>query len=347
MQAPRLLIRAWYFGSKWTTPFHLTELRRDTKQPEMIWRVSQIAMSGSIHCQERFALTDHNNHPAPASADPDKSPTAPKGSMRSALEEARQDFVTLVTWVRGVRTETWMVVALIVGFLVGWEWIAGHYPEAIVPSPAETIDAFFKMLQDYRRNYFNAVVSTFQVYFAGLFLAIAAGWSLAVVMGRLPLVGRLMKVILDFLANIPLIAFMPLFVALLGLGHPAKIVVVMLAAVIVITTTAQAAFESVDTGAQDAAMGLGASRLQAQLLVVWPQTLPQLIAGLRLGAAQALTACIIAEIYTAMTGLGGLIVGYGASFNMPRYFVTVFTALAIGSATSAVLRHIERRVAVP
>ena len=250
-------------------------------------------------------------------------------------------------WLRGIRAETWIVLGLIVGLLVFWEWLAGQYPEAIIPSIGETFEALFKMMQDTRRDYFNAVGSTVQIYYSGLGLALVLGWTMAALMGRLPLLGRVMKVVLDFFANIPIIAFMPLFVALLGLGPAAKIVVVLLAAFIVITTTAQAAFEGVGKGDEEAAMGLGASRLQAQVMVVWPQVLPQMIAGLRLGAAQALTACIIAEIYTAMTGLGGLIVGYGASFNMPRYFVTVLTALAIGSATSAVLRRLERRFSFP
>ena len=250
-------------------------------------------------------------------------------------------------WLKGVRAEIRVVLGLIVALLVLWEWLAGQYPEAIIPSIGETANALFKMMQDPRRDYFNAVGSTVQIYYSGLGLALVLGWGMAGLMGRLPLLGRVMKVILDFFANIPIIAFMPLFVALLGLGPSAKIVVVLLAAFIVITTTAQAAFEGVGKGDEEAAMGLGASRLQAQVRVVWPQVLPQMIAGLRLGAAQALTACIIAEIYTAMTGLGGLLVGYGASFNMPRYFVTVLTAMVIGGVTAAVLRRLERRFAIP
>lgn len=250
-------------------------------------------------------------------------------------------------WLRGVKAENWILIGLAAGLLVGWEATAARFPEAIFPSIGQTMVALIRMLQDYRNGYLNAVGNTIQNYYAGLGLAIVFGWTLAGLMGLWPLFGRVMKSVLDFLGNIPIIAFMPLFVALLGLGAAAKVVVVLLAAIIVISTTAHAAFESVDRGAEEAAMGLGASKLQAQILVVWPPILPQMIAGLRLGAAQALTACIIAEIYTAMTGLGGLIAGYGASFNMPRYFVAVLTTVIIGSATAAVLRRLERRFAIP
>jgi NitT/TauT family transport system permease protein len=277
----------------------------------------------------------------------DRDNARESGGLRGSIRELVEAWQETGAWLKGVRAETWIVLGLIVGLLVFWEWLAGQYPEAIIPSIGETADALFKMMQDPRRDYFIAVGSTVQIYYSGLGLALVLGWSVAALMGRVPLFGRVMKVILDFFANIPIIAFMPLFVALLGLGPLAKIVVVLLAAFIVITTTAQAAFEGVGKSDEEAAMGLGASRLQAQVRVVWPQVLPQMIAGLRLGAAQALTACIIAEIYTAMTGLGGLLVGYGASFNMPRYFVTVLTALVIGSATSAVLRRFERHFSIP
>lgn len=277
----------------------------------------------------------------------DRDNSRENGGLRGSVRELVDAWRETGDWLKGVRPETWIVLGLIVALLVFWEWVAGQYPEAIIPSIGETAEALFKMMQDPKRDYFNAVGSTVQIYFSGLGLAVVLGWGVAGLMGRVPLLGRVMKVVLDFFANIPIIAFMPLFVALLGLGPSAKIVVVLLAAFVVITTTAQAAFESVGKSDEEAAMGLGASRLQAQVRVVWPQVLPQMIAGLRLGAAQALTACIIAEIYTAMTGLGGLLVGYGASFNMPRYFVTVLTALAIGSITSTILRRLERRFAIP
>lgn len=298
-------------------------------------------------------LTIDDKAPDRQPANPGTAEAAAKAVSESSLgaddarSEAIADLREALDWLKNARPESWIILALVVGLLPGWELLASRLPEAILPSIGETLGALLNMLRDYRGGYVNAVGSTVQNYYSGLALAVIVGWSLAVLMGLLPLFGRVMTVVLDFLGNIPLIAFMPLLVALLGLGAAAKIIVVMVAAVIVIATSAHSAFEAMDRGAEEAAMGLGASRLQAQILVVWPPLLPQMIAGLRLGAAQALTACIIAEIYTAMTGLGGLVVGYGASFNMPRYFVAVLTTMIIGGATAAVLRRFERRVAVP
>lgn len=45
-----------------------------------------------------------------------------------------------------------------------------------------------------------------------------------------------------------------------------------------------------------------------------------------------------------MTGLGGLVAGYGSAFNMPRYFVVVLTLAVIGVTLSTALRGLEARL---
>ena len=176
-------------------------------------------------------------------------------------------------WLRSIKTESWIVLGLVVAVLLAWELIASQFAEAIIPSMGETFGALLDMLRDYRGGYIKAVGNTVQNYYLGLGLAVLLGWALAGLMGLSGLFARVMKVVLDFLGNIPLIAFMPLLVALLGLGNAAKIIVVMLAALIVIATSAYAAFEGMDRGIERAAMGLGANKLQAHLRVVWPPLL--------------------------------------------------------------------------
>jgi ABC-type nitrate/sulfonate/bicarbonate transport system permease component len=149
---------------------------------------------------------------------------------------------------------------------------------------------------------------------------------------------------LDLLASVPNIAFMPLIVAFLGLGLEPKMMIVFLAAVVPITINSHAAIRQVDPALIEAAMTLGATRLTALRKIIWPSALPAIIAGFRIGATQALTACVMAQLYTAMTDLGGLLSGYSNGFNMPRYFVTVITLALIGIFSTFLLRLVERRI---
>ena len=69
-----------------------------------------------------------------------------------------------------------------------------------------------------------------------------------------------------------------------------------------------------------------------------------IVAGLRLGAAIGLINTVVAELYTAVRGLGGLLSVYGNTFQMAPYFVVVFVLAIIGTLVSQGLRIIEGRM---
>lgn len=264
------------------------------------------------------------------------------GVVKQLLQATFDDLRAALSAFAGIRPESWLLAGLCAALLALWIWGASLLPPAVFPSPEETGQALFWMLMDVRQDYVRGIGASLSVYFTGLLLALAFGWMLIFLMGIQPLLGRVIGPCLDFLGSIPNIALMPMIVALLGLGPPAKIVVIFLAAVLPIVINGFAALRQVDRGVEEAAYVLGANRIQTHWQVIWPLALPQMVAGLRIGAAQGLVATVIAEIYTAMTGLGGLLVGYGSSFNMPRYFVVVITLAVIGVVTTGLLRAIER-----
>jgi NitT/TauT family transport system permease protein len=54
---------------------------------------------------------------------------------------------------------------------------------------------------------------------------------------------------------------------------------------------------------------------------------------------------VVAELYTAVKGLGGLLSVYGNGFRMAPYFVVVFVLGAIGVAVMQSLKYFERNMA--
>ncbi len=51
----------------------------------------------------------------------------------------------------------------------------------------------------------------------------------------------------------------------------------------------------------------------------------------------------MAELYTAVRGLGGLLALYGNTFRMAEYFVVVLCLAAIGVIVTEGLRYLEGR----
>jgi ABC-type nitrate/sulfonate/bicarbonate transport system permease component len=93
------------------------------------------------------------------------------------------------------------------------------------------------------------------------------------------------------------------------------------------------------------ARSAGATDLQVFRKIMLPGSLPYITAGLRVGASLALINTVVAELYTAVNGLGGLLSVYGNSFRMAPYFVVVFVLGAIGVVVMQSLKLLERNMA--
>jgi NitT/TauT family transport system permease protein len=78
--------------------------------------------------------------------------------------------------------------------------------------------------------------------------------------------------------------------------------------------------------------------------LILPSALPYVVTGLRLAIGRALIGVIVAEFFTAFSGLGYLIVTNANSFQTDRTFVPILVIAALGVLLTALLEFIERRV---
>jgi len=78
---------------------------------------------------------------------------------------------------------------------------------------------------------------------------------------------------------------------------------------------------------------------------VLPSALPYIVTGLRLAVGRALVGIVIAEFYTAIGGLGFLIVSYANTFQTAKVFVPITILMTIGVVLTAALQFLESRLA--
>jgi NitT/TauT family transport system permease protein len=79
--------------------------------------------------------------------------------------------------------------------------------------------------------------------------------------------------------------------------------------------------------------------------VILPSSLPFLVAGLRLALGRALVGMVVADLYTAVSGIGYLIVRYAQNIQIDRMLVPVITLSVLGVILVQGLRWLEVRVA--
>jgi NitT/TauT family transport system permease protein len=79
--------------------------------------------------------------------------------------------------------------------------------------------------------------------------------------------------------------------------------------------------------------------------LILPSALPYIVTGIRLAIGRALIGVIVAEYYTALSGLGNLIATNANSFRTARMFVPIVVIALIGVVLTALLEWAERRLA--
>jgi ABC-type nitrate/sulfonate/bicarbonate transport system permease component len=212
----------------------------------------------------------------------------------------------------------------------------------LVPSPLATVQVGQIMIADGRL--FTALRSSLSIYFSGFLAASVCAIVIGLTMGTIRPIGKTLDMYVYALAATPRVAFIPLIIVLLGLGFEAKVFIVFLGAIMPILINTYAGVLAVDDDLVEMARSVGASSARIFVQIVLPSAVPFIIAGLRLGATVGLINTVVAELYTAVSGLGGLLALYGNTFRMAEYFVIVLSLAATGVVVTEALRAAENRL---
>ncbi|MFN4282846.1 MAG: ABC transporter permease [Alphaproteobacteria bacterium] len=241
-----------------------------------------------------------------------------------------------------VNINVWRALVFLV-FLIVWWTIAKLVGQNFVPTPWQTLQAAIQTIGD--GTVPKAAWASIKVYLSGYVLAALFAIPFGLLMGGFRVFGSALEIYVDALAATPRVSFIPLIIVFLGLGYEAKVVVVFLGAVMPILINTYAGVLNSDGELIEMARSAGASEAQIFRTIMLPGALPYITAGLRVGASLALINTVVAELYTAVQGLGGLLSIYGNTFRMAPYFVVVFCLAIMGVTVMQSLKVLERRMA--
>jgi NitT/TauT family transport system permease protein len=231
------------------------------------------------------------------------------------------------------------IVALIALF-VAWEFavrVTG-IKEYLLPPPSRVYTEFVKRFDPVMAS---AWVTTREIV-AGYLLAIVVSVPLALWIAYSRLMENAIYPVIVFLQIIPKIAVAPLFIIWFGFGFAPKLLVVFLLSFFPIIVSSIAGFKSVDPDIMDFARTTGASQLKMFAMIRLPQALPQIFTGLKVGAALAATAAVVAEFVASDKGLGYLLLQYNGNLDTPMVFATIILLSIIGLAVYYAVELIER-----
>ncbi|MDD1702063.1 MAG: ABC transporter permease, partial [Methanoregula sp.] len=155
----------------------------------------------------------------------------------------------------------------------------------------------------------------------GFGLAVLIAIPLGLALGWYPRFSRLMNPFIETTRNIPILALYPVLILFFGIGELSKVAIIFVAAFWKILVNTISGVSTVDPLLIKAARSVGmTSDTQILKKVVFPSAVPQIVAGLRLGATSAILILVAAEMLGAKSGLGFLVTNSQYNFEIDKMY---------------------------
>jgi len=264
------------------------------------------------------------------------SPTL--ASRQAAAQPARPTPASVKWWT--ARPNLIRTISL-AAFLLLWEYLGRKIDPLFLAPPSRIFDAAVELTASGELG--AALVATLHPFLIGMAISIVGGIVLGIAMAQ----SRLVEYILDPFVNafyaIPRIALVPLIMLWAGLDTTGKVVILVSNAIFPVIINTYSGIRDVRGSIIEVGTAYGATRSQIFFKIVLPSAVPFIMTGIRLTVGQAIIGVIVAEFFTAQTGLGGMIVYYANLFATAKLFVPIIVIGIMGVVLTELVQVIERR----
>ncbi|MGB5082268.1 MAG: ABC transporter permease subunit [Burkholderiales bacterium] len=234
-----------------------------------------------------------------------------------------------------------IVFSLVLWFVV-WELIGRAKLTIIIPPVSSVIQAALLILPT--EKFEAAAAISLRSFGIGMALAVVVGIPLGVVMARVRSISRVLGMWVNIFVSAPISALVPLLMAVVGIGETTVVVTVFLFAVFVVILDTQVGVTRADRSLVEMARSFGARPYQLYTKVLILSALPEILAGLRLGAIRGVKGVVIGQLLVSIIGLGELFELYSSHFLMEEFWALVIVVFLFAFAVSEAIGLLERRV---
>jgi len=224
-----------------------------------------------------------------------------------------------------------------------WQLIGSHVNPIYVSYPSAIVQSFLNLVKN--GSLWPAFADTMEPMLLGYVGGVVVGIPLGLLLGRYRVLERLIGMYVTAGYATPLVALVPLFVLWFGLNFTVKAWVVFVMATFPVVINTWVGAKNVPRTLVEVAQSFVAGGPAIMTKVVLPSTLPYIMTGLRLSIGRAVIGVVIAEFYTALSGLGGIIVNSQQRFDTATMMVAILILLALGVVLTSLVGYIESRVA--
>ncbi len=243
-----------------------------------------------------------------------------------------------------------MDVSKIIGFLIP-DWFAdilpGEYPVhneqgEIKPNFKSKVLSF--VTGDF--NLFKIPIPTGHIWdsFLRVFLGLVAGIIVGVPLGLFMGLNRFAKGFFDPLIElyrpVPPLAWAPLVISVLGIDNLGKVFLLFMVSLSIMIISARAGASGTQLSKIHAAHSLGASKWQILRHVIFPNSLPEILTGIRVATGMCWGTLVAAEFLAGTTGVGFVENVAKKYFQYEVIWITIFIMGMLGLVFDITIRKI-------
>ncbi len=234
-------------------------------------------------------------------------------------------------------------VASAIFVLVLWEIFGRQVNPLFLSYPSAIFEALLQLLKTGEIQ--RQAIGSLHVFVVGLSGALVLGILMGLLMGRYRLAEYLLDPYVYALDATPRVALIPLLLLWFGLGTSSKVAIVFLSGLFPVLMNTFSGVRTVSAHLVDVGRAYGAGEGKIFTKIIVPAALPFIMAGIRLAVGRALIGIITAEMFTAVTGMGALLVRYSSALATDKFFVPVIFLALLGVGLSSGVEKLQKHLA--
>jgi len=243
-----------------------------------------------------------------------------------------------------------MDVSKIVGFILP-DWIADIVPGKY---PVHSNDGTVK--PNFKSKVLNVVTGEFKLFkipvpmghiwdsflrvFLGLVLGIMLGVPLGLFMGLNRFAKGFFDPLIELYRPVPPLAWAPLVITVFGIDNVGKVFLLFMVSFSIMIISARAGASGTQLSKIHASHSLGASKWQILRYVIFPNSLPEILTGVRVAVGMCWGTLVAAEFLAGTTGIGFVENVAKKYFQYEVIWITIFVMGMLGLLFDVALRKI-------
>jgi len=218
-----------------------------------------------------------------------------------------------------------------------------HIPSNVLPPLTSVI---YELVVRFTGELWPQMWETLRVALVGLGIGAPCGILVASLISQFPTAEKVTYPYIIAMVTLPMVALLPIVLTWTGFGITARIIVVIFQVIPIVTLNSITGFRKIETAKIQLGQAVGATKFQIFVKTIFPNALPYVFTGLRLGTIFSLTTTISAELVASNAGLGNRVTYYARMMLTESSFACIILIAAIGVSVFMALTAIEKKIVV-